>query len=441
MKIIILSENGLNRASFTVNYLRDVFPELMKDVVLAAIKPASDMNEWANEQTDFTYVYFEDRTPVGSALNQIIEGLELDDDILIMDDCHIPLVGSIDRLLDGLKKEPDAFAVGPVSNSFNYQQRADWTDAEAALGWSENEQKDSLDETLYLHYGVILFSKNVVDSGKTFNDETGNICDTVVEKCVREYLDHKRMYICRDSGFWDTRGIDYKEVGLAGINMLEKNFGIHYLNVGGNECIINSISECIDYEEKLKILEIGCDCGGTLFWIKKKYKNAELYGTDINENSLRFASEFATVKVNNIEDKDLDFGDNDFDLIIFGDVLEHLRDPLGAILYCKKLLKKGGRIAASIPNLMNIEVMKHLLNGNFPYAEYGLLDRTHIHMFTYNEIIRMFVNEAGYSIESISMNGELSGENEELADKLVLLGTAEKFMYQAFQYQIIARMD
>lgn len=163
--------------------------------------------------------------------------------------------------------------------------------------------------------------------------------------------------------------------------------------------------------------------------------------TDINEGALKFAAEFAEVQVNNIEDHNLDFGVNEFDLIIFGDVLEHLRDPLGTIVFCKTLLKRGGRIVASIPNLMNIEVMRYLLDGYFPYAEVGLLDKTHIHMFTYNEIIHMFVDQAGYTIENMSMNGQLSGDNDRLADELLKLGKAEKFMYQAFQYQIVARMD
>ncbi len=110
-------------------------------------------------------------------------------------------------------------------------------------------------------------------------------------------------------------------------------------------------------------------------------------------------------------------------------------------MFCKSLLKRGGRIVASIPNLMNIEVMKCLLNGNFPYAEVGLLDKTHIHMFTYNDNIRMFVDQAGYTIEKMSMNGQLSEDDGRLADELIKLGKAEKFMYQPFQYQIVARMD
>ena len=48
--------------------------------------------------------------------------------------------------------------------------------------------------------------------------------------------------------------------------------------------------------------------------------------------------------------------------------------------------------------------------------------------------------EAGYIIEKMSMVGSLDGENDKLADELVRLGKAEKFMYQAYQYQVVARL-
>lgn len=60
-------------------------------------------------------------------------------------------------------------------------------------------------------------------------------------------------------------------------------------------------------------------------------------------------------------------------------------------------MNEGGEILASIPNLMYISVIEQLLYGNFTYTDIGLLDKTYIHLFTYNEIVRMF-DEAGYDI-------------------------------------------
>lgn len=441
MKILIHFEQSSDNTLFLIDYLRKTMPGIIQDVIL--IDAPGAIQEWASEQNDFTYVYFEEELSYGSIFNQVIRGLELNDDILITDTFHLPLSGSIEQLLDTLHSSKSAFAAGPVSNSFKGSQEIHWDNPESALSWCETVSYTEPEEVLNLRSGVILFSKDVMQ-GSPFCEDAVDMETMILEKCIREFLDHKRMYINRSSGFWDIRNGTYKEslnlMKAGTLTLLNRNFGLHYLNVSGNTWLSKLIEETISHEQSINILEIGCDCGGTLFRLKRIYKNARIYGTDINECSLRFASEFAVTKVNNIEDRNLDF-DVKFDLIIFGDVLEHLRDPLGAIEYCKTLLNPCGRIAASIPNLMNISVIRHLLNGNFPYSEAGLLDKTHIHMFTYNEIIKMFVNDAGMRIEQLSMNGSLSEEDNLLADELLKLGQAEKFMYQAFQYQIIAVLD
>ncbi len=438
MKILIyIGENRVNTET-VLDYLRSTSAEVMQDVYVVDINPSTEDREWLAAREDITYVYFVEDITIGDALNQVISGLELDDDILLMDSGHIPLMGAFDRLLETLSAKPDAFAVGPVSNSFGGWQFAEWKGAEEALDWSISQTEAGYEEALYLFGGVILFERSVLKEDKPFNEDIMDMSNLILEKCMREFLGHKRMYICKNSGFWDIRGNGYKESIVADDSVFERLYGIRYMYVSGNFDIINSILKFGDIDKEINVLEIGCDCGGTLFEIKRIFKNARLYGTDINENALRFSSKFAEVRVNNIEDKDLDFGVR-FDYVIFGDVLEHLRDPLGALIYCKQLLKDNGRIVASIPNLMNIGVIKGLLDGNFTYRDTGLLDRTHIHMFTYREIIRMFENDAGYKIEDMSMNIEAPKEYDELIDRLLELGSAEKFMYQAYQYQVVAR--
>ncbi len=438
MKILLEAGKELEKVDFWIEYLRDIYPELVCELNIYAISPGADINKWASEQHDIKYFCFDEGVASGHALNQIIGKLGADD-ILIMNSYFIPLAGSFERLLEGLRSEDNAFAVGPFSNSFNGVQHAEWKDAEEALDWSEQSEAICCEETLYLHPGVILFSKDAIIGAAPFDEEAVSVGDVILEKCVREYLDGRKMYVCSVSGFWDVRGPEFRDGISVKSDILRKRFDIHYLNVGGNETVAEMISNEFDHNERLRILEIGCDCGGTLFMLKKRFKNAILYGTDISENPIKITSKFATVKVDNIEDKKLDFGENNFDIIIFADVLEHLRDPLATIVFCKELLSNNGCIVASIPNLMNIEIMKYLLNGDFPYADYGLLDRTHIHMFTYNEIVKMFEDNAGYKIEKITMNGELSKEDDTLAEKLTVLGGAKKFMYQAYQYQILAR--
>lgn len=86
-----------------------------------------------------------------------------------------------------------------------------------------------------------------------------------------------------------------------------------------------------------------------------------------------------------------------YDRIIFGDVLEHLRDPETVLASMASHLAPGGRVLVSIPNIAHWQVRKSLLLGRFDYEEFGLLDRTHLRFFTY-EGARRLAATAGFRI-------------------------------------------
>ena len=88
------------------------------------------------------------------------------------------------------------------------------------------------------------------------------------------------------------------------------------------------------------------------------------------------------------------FGDDRFDVIVFGDVLEHLREPLPVLRGARKLLAGGGSVVASTPNVAHGSVRLALLAGRFDYQPLGLLDNTHIRFFTRSSIEDLF-REAG----------------------------------------------
>jgi 2-polyprenyl-3-methyl-5-hydroxy-6-metoxy-1,4-benzoquinol methylase len=92
--------------------------------------------------------------------------------------------------------------------------------------------------------------------------------------------------------------------------------------------------------------------------------------------------------------------DEGFDVVVGGDVLEHLPDPLRVLRACRAALKPGGYVVLSLPNIAHADVKLQLLAGRFPYRDTGLLDRTHLHFFTLESIEEM-VRHAGLLLVDI----------------------------------------
>ena len=85
------------------------------------------------------------------------------------------------------------------------------------------------------------------------------------------------------------------------------------------------------------------------------------------------------------------------DLLILADVLEHIADPVAAVLRLRPLLTPDARLVASVPNGANWTLRLQLLAGRWQYTDRGLLDRTHVRNFTrrsFHETLR----EAGFTI-------------------------------------------
>lgn len=71
-----------------------------------------------------------------------------------------------------------------------------------------------------------------------------------------------------------------------------------------------------------------------------------------------------------------------FDVILYGDVLEHLKDPLRVLGQLNQYLQPDGVVIISLPNIANLYIRLQLLLGRFDYTDRGILDRTHLHFYT-----------------------------------------------------------
>lgn len=78
-----------------------------------------------------------------------------------------------------------------------------------------------------------------------------------------------------------------------------------------------------------------------------------------------------------------------YDIIILGDVLEHLPVPEASLKRLVNLQKKACVVIISVPNVANIWVRFNLMLGKFDYDDRGILDRTHLRFFTQKSITHL----------------------------------------------------
>jgi predicted TPR repeat methyltransferase len=86
-----------------------------------------------------------------------------------------------------------------------------------------------------------------------------------------------------------------------------------------------------------------------------------------------------------------------FDVVVCADVLEHLPHPEDLLARIRAWLAPGGFLFVSLPNVANVTVRAGLLLGRFPYAEKGILDRTHLRFYT-RASARRLLEEAGFRV-------------------------------------------
>jgi 2-polyprenyl-3-methyl-5-hydroxy-6-metoxy-1,4-benzoquinol methylase len=84
-----------------------------------------------------------------------------------------------------------------------------------------------------------------------------------------------------------------------------------------------------------------------------------------------------------------DLGEAPFDVIIAGDVLEHLVDPDRALAALGRLLTPDGRLLLSVPNVAFVAIRLLLLSGRFEYAERGIMDASHLRFYTRRSLLQL----------------------------------------------------
>jgi len=151
------------------------------------------------------------------------------------------------------------------------------------------------------------------------------------------------------------------------------------------------------------VLDVGCN-NGLIGKEIIRLSQASIDGIDINEEALKEAgSSYRKVFRRDLYGSKLEIEAENYDYIVFSDILEHLPRPDLVLQDAKKYLKDDGEIIISLPNVARFEVRIDLLFGNFDYNP-GILSEDHLRFFTKKSAAEM-IRKCGYEVEDIIPTG------------------------------------
>ena len=86
-----------------------------------------------------------------------------------------------------------------------------------------------------------------------------------------------------------------------------------------------------------------------------------------------------------------------FDVVVAGDIIEHLSRPGELLRQLRQVLRPGGQVLLSVPNFGHWYPRVRVATGTFGYDRRGILDNTHLRFFT-RSTLRRTVRAAGFDI-------------------------------------------
>jgi len=145
-----------------------------------------------------------------------------------------------------------------------------------------------------------------------------------------------------------------------------------------------------------RVLEVGSSSGALSERIRAM--GCEVVGIERREDAAEKARRFCkTILVGDVERMNLDIPESSMDVILVLDVLEHLVGPEATLRRLLPFLKSTGRVIVALPNIAHWSVRMGILLGRFDYEDSGIMDRTHLHFYTW-KTARTWLEGAGLEV-------------------------------------------
>lgn len=175
------------------------------------------------------------------------------------------------------------------------------------------------------------------------------------------------------------------------------------------------------------VVEIGCNNGALANAYKMINPACAYTGIEIDKANAELARAYCDtvlhLDIESVTDEFFTSYAGNTNVWIFGDVLEHLRNPWKILAKIRRALPADGCVVVCLPNTQHWSIQAKLCVGDLRYEDSGLLDRTHMRFFTRATMIEMFLG-AGFKIEQGFPRIFGTLENEKIIAAIKLMAVA-----------------
>jgi 2-polyprenyl-3-methyl-5-hydroxy-6-metoxy-1,4-benzoquinol methylase len=127
-----------------------------------------------------------------------------------------------------------------------------------------------------------------------------------------------------------------------------------------------------------RVLDLGCRDGA----LSSTYLDGnEVVGVDVDREALAHAETLGLTTQWGDLDEPLAIEDASFDVVVAGELLEHIRTPQALIDEARRVLRPGGTLVGSTPNGFRLKNRLRFAAGRHPEQ-----DPTHLHLFRPDDI-------------------------------------------------------
>ncbi|HEV7672153.1 MAG TPA: class I SAM-dependent methyltransferase [Thermoanaerobaculia bacterium] len=169
------------------------------------------------------------------------------------------------------------------------------------------------------------------------------------------------------------------------------------------------------------VLEVGCGRGVTGAYLQRQL-GCRVTGVELHpEVAADAATRLHAVLVGDLQTLDIP---ERFDAVLGCEIVEHLPEAAAFLARARELIRPGGQIVLSIPNVGHWSVVEDLLAGRWDYLPIGLLCYTHYRFFT-QKTLDDWLRRAGWTRFTIHpQTTELPDRFDRLAETGAPLGFA-----------------